>query len=114
MNRDVCTTVALDQTDKVSSPPAFAAKTTLSILNSPLISGKSYFEFSAPGETGKLNYFVQLQSPAEPLLYTPWLLDSGNAVACPESGSLDCISGYVEFGLFRGNDRIIYRLQTYD
>jgi len=90
--------------------------TTLSILNNPLISGKSYFKFSAPSARGELDYFIRLKDLAVANLYAPWLLDSGNAVTCPdETGTLtDCISGHVEFGLFRGNDRIIYRMQTFD
>ncbi|MEH6454123.1 MAG: DUF6701 domain-containing protein, partial [Psychromonas sp.] len=114
MPRDVCTGVQLNQPSKESEPTDFATETAISILNNPLINGKSYFEFSAPEKTGKLNYFVRLQSATDPLLETPWLLDTGNAVACPNELAQDCISGYVEFGLFRGNDRIIYRLQTFD
>ncbi|MCP4320278.1 MAG: hypothetical protein GY787_00145 [Alteromonadales bacterium] len=90
--------------------------TTLSILNGSLITGNSYFEFSAPDSRGELDYFIRLKELVNANLYAPWLLDSGNAVTCPnEAGSLkDCISGHVEFGLFRGNDRIIYRMQTFE
>ena len=41
---------------------------------------------------------------------------ASNSVACPESTSADkeCISGALQLGLFRSNERIIYRLQTFD
>ena len=107
--RDVCTTVVSSQVKKESiagSKNDITSKTNLSISNSPLIAGKTYFDFSAPQEPGKLNYYIKLQTA------TPWLLDSGNAVNC--AGADDCIKGYVEFGLFRGNDRIIYRRQSFD
>lgn len=122
--RDACTPIVNQQ---LSATPTMTTSneiivgsgtntTTLSIQNSPLITGKSYFEFSAPDSRGKLDYFIRLKDLASASLYAPWLLDSGNAVVCPgETGGLtDCISGYVEFGLFRGNDRIIYRMQTFE
>jgi len=80
--------------------------------------GVGYINFSAPtnGVRGGLEYFVEYESVA------PWLLDDTNRVVCKGSPSLDClnssdqnyISGAVQFGLFRGNDRIIYRLQTFN
>ena len=92
-----------------------SGKTKLSILNSPLISGKSYFEFSAPNDRGSLDYYIKLKDSFNGSLYTPWLLDSENTVTCPTVGGLnECISGHVAFGLFRGNDRIIYRMQTFE
>lgn len=120
--RDACSTITMSQ---VSSDPTKNASneiqiidditsttstTTLSIINSPLVDGKSQFNFSAPNNRGKLDYYIKTDSVA------PWLLDSGNAVDCPSGveDSKECISGAVEFGLFRGNDRIIYRLQTFD
>lgn len=117
--RDNCTELIntqLSATPPISSTREIevgSGKTTLSILNSPLIGGKSYFEFTAPDSRGKLNYFIQLKDLSNANLYAPWLLDSGNAVTCTD-GTENCISGYVEFGLFRGNDRIIYRMQTFD
>ncbi|TEW56675.1 hypothetical protein E2R68_01140 [Psychromonas sp. RZ22] len=120
--RDVCTAINLSQVTsdpvknasndiQVSDPISNTSGTTkLSIINSPLIAGKSQFNFSAPDNRGELDYFINLETVA------PWLLDPGNAVTCSgESGTLkDCISGHVAFGLFRGNDRIIYRLQTFN
>ncbi|MDA7746403.1 hypothetical protein N8878_03625 [Psychromonas sp.] len=123
--RDICTPVTISQ---VSSVPSKADTTNqiivtdpvtgstgvtiLSIENSPLIDGKSLFNFSAPDSRGDLDYYIDLNTDS----VAPWLLDSGNAVACPEdsSGLEDCIAGHVEFGLFRGNDRIIYRLETFN
>ncbi|GLS92236.1 hypothetical protein GCM10007916_33060 [Psychromonas marina] len=111
--RDDCTTLVATQVEKetlAGTENDITAKTNLTILNSPLISGQSHFEFSAPQLRGKMNYFIELHSVA------PWLLDSGNEVECKgaNAGLNDCIKGYVEFGLFRGNDRIIYRMQTFD
>lgn len=115
--RDVCTPLNMAQVSSVPTKTAAneikvgtTGKTKLSIINSPLIKGKGQFNFSAPKTPGKLDYFIELQTVA------PWLLDAGNAVVCPESSASneDCISGYVEFGLFRGNDRIINRLQTFN
>ncbi|WP_028864112.1 DUF6701 domain-containing protein [Psychromonas aquimarina] len=116
MTRDVCTTVSMAQ---VSTNPVKngadeitvgTGKTKLEILNSPLIGGKSYFDFSAPKDRGKLDYFIDIHTVA------PWLLDGDNAVACPGAAGTEkeCIFGEVSFGLFRGNDRIIYRLQTFE
>lgn len=108
--RDICTTVALSQVQKETITGDITAKTAITISNTPLINGESYFDFSAPQERGKLNYFIDLHTVA------PWLLDSGNAVECAgaSAGVKECIKGFVEFGLFRGNDRIIYRLQTFN
>lgn len=118
---DNCTTLLNEQ---MSATPSMNASnqiivgsgtSTLSILDETLNNGKGYLQFSAPESRGTLNYFIRLKSLSDPSRYTPWLLDSGNNVTCPdETGGLtDCISGNVEFGLFRGNDRIIYRKQTY-
>ncbi|WP_019613160.1 DUF6701 domain-containing protein [Psychromonas ossibalaenae] len=113
LTEDSCTTVTMPQ---VSASPIKngadeitieTGTTKLKILNSPLIGGVSYFDFSAPKDRGNLNYFIDLSTVA------PWLLDNGNAVACSPTET-ECISGEVSFGLFRGNDRIIYRLQTFD
>ncbi|PKF61990.1 hypothetical protein CW745_08370 [Psychromonas sp. psych-6C06] len=119
--RDSCTTIVEAQLSAIPTlisdeVAVGSGKTKLSILNSPLIAGKAYLQFSAPNSRGKLDYFIRLKDLSSASLYAPWLLDYGNEVKCPdESGILkDCISGYVEFGLFRGNDRIIYRLQTFD
>ena len=120
--RDLCTPIAMAQVSSVAAKNTAdqitvtdtisgnSAQTTLSIINNPLINGRSQFNFSAPSNRGELDYYIELDS------VTPWLLDSGNAVTCPnDTGTLtDCISGHVMFGLFRGNDRIIYRLQTFD
>lgn len=121
-NRDDCTTLLNEQ---LSTTPekngnneivVGNSSTSLSILNSPLISGKGYLQFTAPDDRGTVDYFIRLKDLADSGLYAPWLLDSSNAVTCPdETGILtDCISGQVNFGLFRGNDRIIYRMQTFD
>lgn len=90
--------------------------TQLSIVNSPLLEGKGYVQFSAPQARGGVDYLIRLQDEENEQQYTPWLLDSGNRVSCTtEGGGLDeCISGRVQFGLFRGNDRIIYRKQTFN
>ncbi|PKG38143.1 DUF6701 domain-containing protein [Psychromonas sp. Urea-02u-13] len=115
-DRDSCTDVIEAQVAKVDISGGVADKTTITTFPIVLSSGKNYFNFSAPNSRGKLDYFIRLKDLASASLYAPWLLDSGNAVVCPgETGSLkDCISGYVEFGLFRGNDRIIYRMQTFE
>lgn len=119
---DQCTTLAMSQISSdpsknvsnqitVSDPVAgTSGQTTVSIINSPLIDGNSQLNFSAPSSHGSLDYYIEIDS------VTPWLLDSGNAVTCPEETGIlkECISGYVEFGLYRGNDRIIYRLQTFN
>lgn len=126
MERDSCTTLNMAQVsatpDKTAPPEnkiaVGAGKTKLSILNPVLIAGESRFQFSAPNNTGKLDYFIRLKELSSANLYAPWLLDSGNAVECPDAVGTpkpkDCISGYVEFGLFRSNDRIIYRMQTFE
>ena len=116
---DNCTTF-VDQ--QVSADPSMdndnvisieGQQTTLTLLNSTLIDGVAELQFSALGSTGELDYFIRLEDSADTEQYSPWLLDTGNAVSCPESGMLECISGSVQFGLFRGNDRIIYRSQRF-
>ncbi len=131
MIRDICSTTDMSQvsaipvknatTDKIEiTDPQTGSKgkTKVRILNTPLINGQSFFDFSAPSPStrGKLDYFINLKSNTSAVLDAPWLLDSGNAVACPSATGTkkDCISGEVSFGLFRGNDRIIYRLQTFE
>ena len=121
--RDNCTSIVNGQ---FSATPAMNIKneiavgsnaaTTLSMLNDTLISGKGYLQFSAPNERGELDYFMRLTDSSDNSFYAPWLLDSSNAVACPDaSNGLDeCISGHVQFGLFRSNDRVIYRKQTFN
>jgi hypothetical protein len=95
--------------------------TTVSIPSgvTTLSDGIGYIHFSAPTNAvrGKLKYFVEYESVA------PWLLDAHNRINCEANPtSLDCpsnstphyIGGSVQFGLFRGNDRIIYRKQTFN
>ena len=43
-------------------------------------------------------------------------VEASKAVVCPEATGTDknCISAALQFNLFRGNDRIIYRRQTFD
>lgn len=100
--------------DKNNSIDVGNGTTSLTILDSTLINGKGYLQFLAPNDRGALDYFIRLEDSNDSSLYSPWLLDSGNAVTCPaEAGGLkECISGNVQFGLFRGNDRVIYRRQT--
>ena len=111
VDSDSCTPLIADQisiSTTVYTP-------SYSILNNPLISGKGYLQFSAPNEIGTLSYYIRLESEGTSL-YTPWLLDSGNAVTCSsDAGGLDeCISGQVQFGLYRGSDRVISREQTFN
>lgn len=83
-----------------------------------LTDGVGYIHFSAPSNEirGSLKYFVEYESIA------PWLLDADNRVNCEGGPNIDCpsnnvphyIGGSAQFGLFRGNDRIIYRMQTFD
>ncbi|WP_022940301.1 DUF6701 domain-containing protein [Psychromonas hadalis] len=130
--RDSCTPLNFPQ---IATDPARVNKkitisnagktgiTTISIAgdNTVLQEGLGYLNFSAPvddddkknGVRGKATYYVEYQSIA------PWLLDETNKVKCKGANCLSnsvahYISGQIQFGLFRGNDRIIYRKQTFD
>jgi len=88
--------------------------TSITILDDWLTNGEGYLQFAAPNDRGTFTYYLRLKDSAANGLYSPWLLDSENVTTCPsEAGGLDeCISGSVQFGLFRSNDRVIYRRQT--
>lgn len=111
VDSDSCTPLIADQisiSTTVYTP-------SYSILNNPLISGKGYLQFSASNDPGTLSYYIRLKNEGTSL-YTPWLLDSGNTVTCSsDAGGLEeCISGQVQFGFYRGNDRVINRMQTFN
>lgn len=67
------------------------------LLISTLDKGESWIEFSAPGsgEVGLINSQIDLNAHG-----TPWLIDDldGNGVT----------SGIAQFGIYRGNDRVIW------
>jgi len=91
------------------------SSTLITLLDNSLNSGKGYLQFSAPYSRGTLAYYLRVKDSDNNALYSPWLLDDGNAVTCPSEvgGGDECISGNLQFGLFRGNDRIIYRRQAF-
>lgn len=109
---DNCTVIMKEQTDMIKNPVALNTDLTVINEHNAFVNGFGYFEFSAPKTRGKLDYVIQLKNNSDSDLDISWLLDSGNAVSC--GGAEDCIKGYVEFGLFRGNDRIIYRRQSFE
>lgn len=108
LNEQLSTSPEMNSSNEIS---VAGGNSTLTLLTTNLSAGEGYLSFSAPNTRGSLDYFIRLLDASDSTLYTPWLLDSGNQLTCPASaGGLDeCISGHVEFGVFRGNDRILYR-----
>jgi len=75
--------------------------TNATIANSPFVNGQAGLSFSAPG-AGNVG-FVDVQVPAATMSSFPWLQYDWN-----NDGSLDTtLNARANFGIYRGNDRII-------
>ncbi|RJG49984.1 polymer-forming cytoskeletal protein [Motilimonas pumila] len=124
----------LDQAGETNPIPVSTGDSRYGLLNATAVAGEINLNFSAPGSVGGFKYYVDLNPDSGSNLC--WLrfdwnnqsgienvCGQGNASAICAQADLDlsplarqddCISGDIQFGLFRGNDRIIYRLEVND
>ena len=123
----------LDRGGNESPIPIANKSTAISMLNATAVAGEMNLSFSAPQAQGRFSYAIDLNPAASTALC--WLRfdwDKSGVIAnqcgawngglspCSDvmtnggtsSRNNDCARGEVEFGLFRGNDRIIYRLEV--
>lgn len=80
-------------TSGTPNPPEVNA----SLLSAQVVNGESWIEFSAPGagEAGSIDTEIDLNAHA-----TPWLIEGLDGAGT--------VSGVAQFGIYRGNDRVIW------
>ncbi|MCE2572121.1 H-type lectin domain-containing protein [Motilimonas eburnea] len=121
---------------KESPIPIGTGSSAIDLVNARAVAGQITLQFGAPNQTGRFSYALDLNpSSGANLCWLRFDWDDSGQIAnlcgtwqggyseCYEqmisaSGGAntarvdDCPVGEVEFGLFRGNDRIIYRLEV--
>lgn len=124
----------LDVAGENNPIPVNTGSSNYGLLNATAVAGEINLNFSAPGSVGGFRYYVDLNPDSGTnlcWLRFDWNNQSGIENACGQGNASaicaqadidlsplarqdDCISGDIQFGLFRGNDRIIYRLEVND
>ncbi len=103
--------------------PVRAASSNLSMINKQAVQGELNLLYSPPEDTGAFHYFIDLNHVTDSLCWLRYdwngdgaitnLCGQGNTTYCAAANRADdCTRGTVSFGLYRGNDRVIYRREV--